>query len=90
LQHWTSPLRERAGYSPFDDRRAKYAAFTLAKGSQAVNDLFIHYGYTNACRWADNPPQYHVEVTTTAGERASTFLLSIAQLERVSFFCSFL
>ncbi|KAH8669611.1 hypothetical protein BGZ60DRAFT_564070 [Tricladium varicosporioides] len=81
---WTSSLRVRAGHTPFMGDFRTHSCFTLTKdeGALAFTKFLVRSGYLPAESWSKIPPTYHLEVACTFGDTSSSFVWSIAQLER--------
>ncbi|KAH6672306.1 hypothetical protein B0J14DRAFT_70569 [Halenospora varia] len=81
---WTSSLRTRAGHAPFMGDFRTHSSFTLTKyeGALAFTKFLVQSGYLPAQSWRETPPTYHLEVACTFGDTSSSFVWSIAQLER--------
>ena len=92
---WTSRLRSRSGHKPFADPTPS-AAFTL-RDSETLEDLtdfVINFGRSQTPNWRDNlraypPSAYHFDLAVSSGGKASSFVTTTSQVERVSICSSF-
>ena len=83
--HWTSIMRSRAGFGPFESSSLDHAPFTFTRKNTAdtFTDFLSHIGFSNARLWKEFPPTYHIEVAATAGDVFAPFVWSVPQFERV-------
>jgi len=84
--HWTSGMRNRAGYTAFSGTRFTHSSFTISTAdcTEALTTFLVKNQYLNARSWKGRSLTYHVEVAATIGNAQSPFALRVAQFERVS------
>lgn len=85
--HWTNPLRSRAGHREFSDPNAWHAAFTIPDPNGILTNAMCKAGHVSP-DWLESPPSWHFEVETTEGGLDSPFYLTNSQVDRVSFLLS--
>ncbi|KAF2823081.1 hypothetical protein CC86DRAFT_409849 [Ophiobolus disseminans] len=84
---WTSKLRRRSGYKPFEDGDAN-AAFTLRCSDivKQMGTFVTSFGKLGSSPYAASQkcsPIYHLDVVVNGGNIASSFVLSTSQIERM-------
>jgi hypothetical protein len=86
--HWTSGMRNRAGYTTFSGSRLTHSAFTISTAdcTEALTTFLVKNQYLNARSWQERSLTYHMEVAATIGNAQSCFALRVAQFERVCLF----
>lgn len=82
-EHWTSKHRATLGFSSYTETNPPAAAFCFPDTDHLFSYTLMHFGHPEVQEWTANELRYHVEVMTTSGGRASQFLLTNAQLDRV-------
>ncbi|EFW15019.1 hypothetical protein CPSG_08207 [Coccidioides posadasii str. Silveira] len=78
---WTSPLRSRAGYAPFNDPEGCWTTFTLRDKTSAFTEFLTHRVVEHAGVLAYSHSTYHIEVQTTKGGINEPFQFNSAKLE---------
>lgn len=82
-EHWTSPLRTKAGLSPIPSPTPTQSSFTIKDIDGIWTMAVAKLGYPDAGAWASRPPTWHIEVKTTRGPVTEEFVFSGPQFERV-------
>lgn len=74
-------MRHLATGSRFGGREKDYADFTFHDAAGRLTEYLSARGLTDASKWAENPPTYHLEVKTTKGPRNEPFFMSNNQVD---------
>lgn len=83
---WTSNLRSRAGYKPYEYGDKYVSTFNIKDNTGAFARFLDGSGYKKAARWR-NHPTFHIEVIATEeGLEDCQFYLDPNQVQKVSSF----
>ena len=81
--HWTSPLRSKAGLSPFSKDDRTTSTFTIEDVHGSFSNLLTKNGYRKAAKWRPFPT-FYVEVVPSEGDLMEVFCLDPDQVRKVS------
>lgn len=84
VHQWTSSLRTRAGYPPFEDDRDSSAFHLTAHSAESLSSVIEAHNHGSATSWRSARPEYHFEIAITTEDSNASFPLTGAQFERVS------
>jgi len=85
--HWTSHLRRRAGYKPYDHANPNASSFTIQDTSGQLKVLLSKKGYQQVKFLTDNPT-FHIQVVVSEGSVHSAFDIDTDQVKKVSIITS--
>ncbi|KAK3364627.1 hypothetical protein B0T25DRAFT_576849 [Lasiosphaeria hispida] len=81
-QHWTSPLRTRAGLEPCESLPVDASTFTILDGSGELSRLLRQPGCAKTEKWASRCT-FHIHVVTTASDLLETdFLMGSSPMRK--------
>lgn len=84
-ENWTSKLRARAGYPPYDQLQLSPPfVFSDIKESAQIVGLLERCGYSGAVSLPEECPVYSFDVAVSLGGEDSTFMWTTAKLDWVS------
>ena len=81
--HWTSHLRRRAGYKPYDHTSPNASSFTIQDTSGRLKVLLSQKGYQQVKFLTENPT-FHIQVVVSEGSVYSAFDIDTEQVKKVS------
>ncbi|KAF2129618.1 hypothetical protein P153DRAFT_431538 [Dothidotthia symphoricarpi CBS 119687] len=88
VRDWTSEFRSRSGHKPLESSNA-CAAFTMSdsKVVEAMTSFLTKFGQSSDSKWREkllaSSPVYHVDVIVNTGSKASPFVITSSQVERM-------
>jgi hypothetical protein len=86
-RNWTSKLRERGKFPPFEGAEDEHADFTFNDVKARFTLWLVSKGINEAKYWISDPPKYHVEVKAATRNIHEKMHWSVSQAQLVrSFF----
>jgi len=87
-EHWTSPLRSRAGVPPYHPRgfydERQRCPFTIKDWDGTWTALASKAGFPEAQAWIATGPTWHFLIKTTEGPLCDRFIVTPGELDKVS------
>jgi len=80
--HWTSQLRSRGGYKPYEVLQPGRSTFTIVDDTLILSKLLCHWGFRRASSF-DAGIVYNIKVITCKSDLHSEFLLETDQVIKV-------